>query len=219
MNFTNRENKVYQTEDGPIWASRSVAVVFVLLFKQGNELFVLTEKRSPNMDMPGTRCLVSGYMDWDETGPEAVLRETFEETGINLNQLRRTEKIIYRSDQPFRVRTDVNENRQNVALNYVELIDIGEDGHWALLEAEKFQNEEIDDVKVINVKEVPDYVWAFEHDQRIVQALEYLDNIGYYGFLQEMHKDLDNVLEMYDKQSEIHEEILKELDELRSTDN
>ena len=51
--FKNRDNKVYKTEDGEVWASRSCAIVGAILFIFKEELYVLAEKRSKLMDSPG----------------------------------------------------------------------------------------------------------------------------------------------------------------------
>ena len=85
--FSNRENKSYNTLDGEIWNSRSVAVVAVVLCVSTDithVTHVLLEKRGKHLDFPGMWCLPCGYLDWDETLEDAVIREVFEETGVFL---------------------------------------------------------------------------------------------------------------------------------------
>jgi len=81
------KNKCYQTEDGPIWHSRSVAVVAVVIFEVDKKNYVLLTKRSDTMeDKPGEWCLPCGYLDWDENIEEATIREVLEETNLNLKE-------------------------------------------------------------------------------------------------------------------------------------
>ena len=89
------------------------------------------------MDNPGKQCVICGYIDWDETGFDAIRRETYEETGIDLNCL--NDDVVYISDQPYFVKTDPGENRQNVTLNCVFEYDFGIAGHQCVTDSEKFK--------------------------------------------------------------------------------
>ena len=94
MKFNNRPNICHnipaKTETGLettriLWESRSVAVVCVVLLWKPfcKEPWVLVSQRGPNSaDYQGLYNVVCGYLDWDETGFEAVLRETWEEVGL-----------------------------------------------------------------------------------------------------------------------------------------
>jgi 8-oxo-dGTP pyrophosphatase MutT (NUDIX family) len=51
-------------------------------------MYVLSTKRSSNMiDEPYKMCVPCGYLDWDESGPEAALRELQEETKIDIGKV------------------------------------------------------------------------------------------------------------------------------------
>ena len=73
------------------------------------------EKRSPIMDQPGKWCVPCGYMDCDESGIEAVIREVFEETSFYIPDLKHRLKSDNKG-QPFFINTDPSENRQNIAI-------------------------------------------------------------------------------------------------------
>ena len=84
--FKNIANKFHKDKNGnPFWESRSVAVEIVVLALYKKEVYVLIEKRSNTMmDSPGKFCMPSGYIDYNESGWEAAIREVYEETGIYL---------------------------------------------------------------------------------------------------------------------------------------
>jgi 8-oxo-dGTP diphosphatase len=87
--------------------------VDALIIKEGQILLV---KRSQVLIEPRKFALPGGYLERDESGPEAIIREVKEETGFlgSVNQL-------------FRIITKprmVGDDRQNVS--FVYLIDIGE---------------------------------------------------------------------------------------------
>lgn len=172
--FNNTSNEcIKSTEGKEYWISRSVALVANLFAKVNDNLYILTEKRSMKMDSPGLQCLVCGYLDWDETGWEGITREIFEETGIEIEKLRKD--VVYDNNkQPYYVKTEIDENKQNVSLNYVILYDFDKDGHYVMLESEKFNDAEIDEVKWIHVDEIFNYKWAFAHDKRINLSIDHL---------------------------------------------
>ena len=84
----SRPNKCIKDENGnEVWISRSsvvIPVVFKLDEKTG-DIYTLVEKRGPVVSHPGEWCCPCGYVDWDETLPEACHREVKEETGLDLD--------------------------------------------------------------------------------------------------------------------------------------
>ena len=99
-------------------------------------------------------------MDFDETLSEAASREVFEETGyvINPNYL----QMIGISDNPKK------SNRQNVSVKFVYTTtkmpnkNIVHDGG---------EVNEVDEVKWIDINELNNYQWAFEHDIDVNEIL------------------------------------------------
>jgi 8-oxo-dGTP pyrophosphatase MutT (NUDIX family) len=170
--FKNRGNTEHKLPDGKtIWESRSPAVVAVVLGIYKDNIFALTEKRSSTMqDEPGKLAIVSGYLDYDETGWEAVTREIYEETGFDVDKYKN--QLIFDNDQqPWFVNTDPRENRQNVSLTYILIYDFSK---GLPREVEKFQDSEIDSVRWMPVERVFDSRndWAFNHQNRIMDAVE-----------------------------------------------
>lgn len=102
--FTNTPNKV-------AYLSRHVAVMVVPVFCCGNTLYVPLGQRSGKVSDSGKWCLPCGYLDWDESAQDAVIREAYEELGLDLRGLI--------SDQPWFVQSDPKRDaRQNVTLRF-----------------------------------------------------------------------------------------------------
>jgi len=120
--FKNRPNELITTTDGRhLYNSRSVAVVLTLIHCDTNGFYhIAIEKRgtAPGLDKPGLWCLPCGYLDFDETGDNAIRREVWEEIGLNLDDCYKTVIEGPRLNQPWFVKTDPNDNRQNVTLHY-----------------------------------------------------------------------------------------------------
>ena len=69
------------------WISRSVAVTgLISAVGKDGEVYFLLERRGPGCpDNIGKLCSICGYLDWDETLEEAIVRETYEETGYKFD--------------------------------------------------------------------------------------------------------------------------------------
>jgi len=122
-------------------------------------------------DAPNKWCAPCGYMDWDESGWDALRREVYEETSFFIDKYKKF--IVYDHEkEPFYVKTDPDENRQNIALNYMLIFDFEKTG--LPKEIEKFKDSEITEIKWISLADVDDYPWAFQHDARIEMAFKKL---------------------------------------------
>ena len=75
--FTNTPNKI-------AYLSRHVAVMVVPVFYCSNTLYVPLGQRSGKVSDSGKWCLPCGYLDWDESAQDAVIREAYEELGLDL---------------------------------------------------------------------------------------------------------------------------------------
>lgn len=82
------QNKCIIDENGnEQWISRSVVVASVVLrFTKNNKVEALVEKRGPAVSATGKWCFPCGYLDYDETITEGVIREVREETGYVLKK-------------------------------------------------------------------------------------------------------------------------------------
>ena len=129
MQFKNRDNWFIERDDKVYWISRSVTVLPVVLFvlsregdranemPDGKHIFVPLGKRGEDLpDEVDKWGLPGGYLDWDESATEAVIRETYEELGLNLLEIRdRCQKFQGDFDRPYCVNSEPK-RKQNVTL-------------------------------------------------------------------------------------------------------
>lgn len=110
------ENKCIIDENGKEqWISRSVVVACVVArLTDDKRIEVLVEKRGPAVSATGRWCFPCGYLDYDETITEGVIREVSEETGY----------ILDKKDITF---VDINSKpdgkKQNVVMRHIAFID------------------------------------------------------------------------------------------------
>ena len=173
MNFKNRHNLSHNVGGRIVWESRSVAVNCVVVAGSITKPFILLGQRGAGTpDSKGLWNVVSGYLDWDESGTEAVYREVWEETGLYLPD----QKIIINNLlNPWHVNTQPDENRQNVSLRYGCVISLV-GNELPLLTAENSEKDEIADLKWVPVSELGQYKYAFKHN---IVIRDYLNLIGY----------------------------------------
>lgn len=162
MKFDNRENEKVTLPDGRvIFLSRSVAVVGCFVFMDSKEYryYVPLVKRGKGVpDFKGYWCLPCGYLDWDESGTEGIVRELYEETGMNIYEAglyhdyvsdspyHDTHKISWQLKQPFHVNHYVDSNRQNVSLHfgaYIRMKDKPTENLFDLSVVDKGEAEEV----------------------------------------------------------------------------
>lgn len=190
--FNNKPNECVTTTDGrKVWLSRSVAVVgvFIAYCEKSKSFYVLIEKRgnNPGFDKPGLWCLPCGYLDYNETGIEAIEREAWEEVGFDIKKYPvyfRSNKI---SDQPWHVKTDPSENRQNVTLYYGCIFHVDKLEDIEIHPNNDCEPNEVADAKWVNIGalflpnfiELNTYEFAFSHDEVIKKYLNYIKTINY----------------------------------------
>jgi 8-oxo-dGTP diphosphatase len=119
--FKNRKNYgPIQGPDREYWLGRSTAVVALIVGYTNWSPYILISRRgSEAYDNIGKWCLPCGYLDWDESGSDAAKREAWEEVGVDVDDIQARKHILSASfDQPWRVKTDPSENRQNISLVY-----------------------------------------------------------------------------------------------------
>lgn len=157
--------------DGKVyWISRSVATVGFVFKLVGNTIYTLIEKRGKGAaDNVGSYCVPCGYIDYDETGEECIVREIFEETGFKCKQ----GKI-----QMVSVNTDPRkDDRQNISIHYIYKAE--ENELYNRLVANGGEVDEIDEVDWLPTASIDrfsvkilednfkDKKWAFNHDSLI----------------------------------------------------
>lgn len=117
--FNNRENERVVLPDGRIiFIARSTAVVGCVLCVNDDKLSVLMVERGPKVDNSGKWCMPCGYLDWDESLKEAVIRELFEETGLDFDALDKSKVLYAELDNPYRVQSSPKSHRQNVSHHF-----------------------------------------------------------------------------------------------------
>ena len=171
MIFTNKPNKCITKDGVEYWISRSPAVFGLIFFKKENEVKVLVCKRGPDCpDHIGMWCVPCGYLDWNETGPEAVVREVFEETKLDLTSFN---NILYNhlfKSNPLFVNTKPSANNQNVSLGYGLMVEVDK---WPDI---SFTNGETEEIKLLELNQLDKLTFAFNHKSRIEEFITHLKN-------------------------------------------
>ena len=177
--------KITAKEDNKeYWISRAVAVVGVVIgVRDGKISNFLVSQRGPGCpDFIGSWACTCGYLDWDETAEESVVRELYEELGI---------KVPESHVHLWKIVTDPNRDvRQNVILRYIipidqkELEEMLEISRKSFLDSDSRGGEqgEVSDIKLISVTDLPNYKWAFNHDDVILEAYEDWKGFSYGRF-------------------------------------
>ena len=148
------------------WVSRSMAVSCFVFAKINDSWCVLANQRGVgSADFHGMWNVPCGYLDYNETTKQAAIRETYEETGVQLK-----DAIFWGFED------DPEENRQNVTFRYFAVIDDPQPSNVSLsTEALGGEENEVSSVAWIPLDTVADYEWAFDHDILIITLQEMLD--------------------------------------------
>lgn len=186
--FNNRENphfihKVFEGNnklvvDHNFWLSRAPAVVGIIFaFGLEGGTRVLVIKRSKRMrEEPLKYGAPSGYLDWDESGFDAMTREVYEETSLYLPDHK--DFLIFDNDeQPFYVQSDPKRDKnQNVSLTYLLAYDYSFNAEFFPEYIEKHTDNETAKVEWLRLNDFynENREWAFYHDQRIKAAYDFL---------------------------------------------
>lgn len=187
--------KITAKEDNKeYWISRAVAVVGVIIgVRNGNISSFLVSQRGPGCpDFIGSWACTCGYLDWDETAEEGVVRELYEELGIN---------VPISKVNLWKVVTDPKrDSRQNVILRFVipieqdKLDEMVEISKKAIINSESRggENGEVSDIKLISVTDIPNYTWAFNHDDVILEAYNDWKSFSFGRFTEALSKIIMN---------------------------
>jgi 8-oxo-dGTP pyrophosphatase MutT (NUDIX family) len=182
MEFNNIPNKQYKIDGKTIWDSRSVVLTGTIIIKKGEDIFVLVSDRGPKVDVqPNKTNIVGGYLDKNETGPNGILREIWEETGCNVPYMMFNKNYHVRNNDmmnPWSINTDPSSVNQNVGLRYGLFLVANDNTTLPELtnEHNDVPNETVNP-RWINRKEIPKLDWAFNHDNIIHQYM--LHCLGY----------------------------------------
>ena len=150
-------NFEFEHNDKKYWYSRSVAVVGIIFLVSLEEgIHVLANKRGKGTpDYQGYWNMPCGYLDFNETCEQAIIREIFEETGLSI-----------KPDLINLIGIDsIPEGSQTVTLRYSGVI-LGKTDEYKL--SNKYSEEnEVEEAKWIHEDNLYKYHWAFGHDNII----------------------------------------------------
>ncbi|MBE9078444.1 NUDIX hydrolase [Romeria aff. gracilis LEGE 07310] len=125
MKFKNTPNRCVVVEGKECWISRSVTVLPVLFFVQNDQKYVPLGQRGADLpDEVGKWGLPGGYLDFDETISEAIVREVWEELGINIPQLKGAYPFEGSIEKPYDI-ISLPRYRQNVTLKFPLMFHLG----------------------------------------------------------------------------------------------
>ncbi len=176
MKFNNVENECVTTTDGrKVWLSRSVAVTCIITFKVHDEYYVLITKRGEKTpDFQGLFCNCCGYLDMSENSSEASIREVYEETGFNLIEMMDKYDIISNNiHYPWNINSDPSNNRQNVSIQHGIMFE--SNTLPDIIEPTGDKLDEVSEIKWVNIHELNEFKFAFNHDYVIKHFIDYCD--------------------------------------------
>jgi 8-oxo-dGTP pyrophosphatase MutT (NUDIX family) len=152
-----------------IWESRSCAVNCIVIIKNDDQYFILLGQRgSGSPDYVGKYNLPSGYMDFNESATEAALREVWEETGVYIPEIKGN-IIFNHMDKPWDVNSEPSANRQNISLRFGIVIESNE---FPELSTENNEPNEVSDLRWVNIENLGEYDFAFNHNIVIEEYLK-----------------------------------------------
>lgn len=148
-------------EDRTFWVSRSIAVLGCVFTFINGKWCVLANKRGKGTpDFQGMWNMPCGYLDFDETILQAVVREVYEETGLKINP----EFMHF-----WKFNDSPDSNMQNVTFRYFTIININNPDYTGIGTNNNRGGEEneVEDVKWISLDSIDNYEWAFNHNEII----------------------------------------------------
>lgn len=154
------------------WISRSVAVSgFVFCKDQKGHWYILANQRGEGTpDYQGYWNSICGYLDYNENANEAIKREVFEETGLDI----RSSSFI-----PYFVNSCPKENRQNVTIRFYNILE-GDITQWMNFSTKNSETNEVSSIRWIPISDINKYDWAFEHNELINYTYNTFINIPFW---------------------------------------
>jgi len=169
--FNNRQNEEVTLADGRIvWLSRSSAVTTTVACRVDGKVYILLGKRGEGCpDEVGKWNLPCGYLDWDETLPEAAVREVFEETGVNLMAIPEASILLKHMQQPWRVNSGYRPgSKQNVSHHFYVVF---EAEALPLTSTEYCEPDEIAELQWREISQLGELDYAFRHGEIMQEFL------------------------------------------------
>ena len=142
-----------------LWSGRYCAVTGIVIYN--NEYILATKRGKGTPDYQGYWCMPCGFLEADESGPQGVVREIFEETGIKYNP---------KGFELYGVQTEPELcNNGNVTLRYTLIAEEMTEPNYVNINGEA---DEVEEVKWIPAAEIDNYKWAFGHGDLMKEILK-----------------------------------------------
>jgi 8-oxo-dGTP pyrophosphatase MutT (NUDIX family) len=171
LKFKSTPNRCILHKGEELWISRSVTVLSVLLFVVGNEGYVPLGQRGTDLpDEQGKWGLPGGYLDYDETAGGAVLREIWEELGLDIPALHAMHRFKGDLEQPYFVSSEPL-RRQNVTLRFPLMFFLKSAAELPKLQPQVSVGEVIE-ARWFTLAEALSMPLAFNHQDVMRQCLE-----------------------------------------------
>lgn len=154
--FLNKPNYPVSDNDGnEVWISRSVVVIGLIYHGED----VLIVQRGEDVSFTGNWCMPCGYLDWNETIHQALIREIWEETNLDLRQI---DHKIHGTN----IISCPNNRKQDISFHHIIEVTSVEK---PIFDISKIDKGEVIDIKWENWNNIPKYTFAFNHDFRILE--------------------------------------------------
>ena len=171
--FHNKPNKPHLLEDGrTIFESRSVAVLAMVVAyeEKSNEFFALVGQRGPAVVSSGLWNMVCGYLDWNESLGEALVREVWEEAGFDLRYFEKEGVTL--PTQPVHVASTPRSGSQNVTARFLVSLPFR-----SFVHTRNAEKDEALDVEWMSISraEINKKKWAFSHKELLRDQNSFLN--------------------------------------------
>ncbi len=168
--FPSTPNRCVIVDGKELWISRSITVLAILVFVQDGQAYVPLNKRGPDLPSEvGKWCLAGGYLDYDETIGGAVLREVWEELGLDLEHFQAYHRLEGSLDQPSLVFSEPLRS-QNVTMHYPLMVFLNPGTVLPAL-APKVSQGEVTEVAWFTVEDTLQMELAFNHQDILRRCL------------------------------------------------
>ena len=169
--FTSTPNRCVIIDGEEIWISRSVTVLAILVVVCDSNAYVPLNKRGPDLPSEvGKWCLAGGYLDYDETIGGAVMREVWEELGLDLQVLQVNHRLVGSLDQPSLVFSEPRRS-QNITMHYPLMVFLTPGSKLPQLAPQVSQGE-VTDVGWFPLEKALEMNLAFNHQDILQRCLD-----------------------------------------------
>lgn len=181
--FHNRHNEEVRLSDSrTVWISRACAVVAHVMLYEITEKrwYVLLGKRGEGTpDFQGYWGLPCGYLDWDETLTQAMVREVWEECGVYLPQIGKHEQFVWSEnscvldvegfqESPWFISDVPKHQKQNISMHYAVLF-AWRGQNFPTLSDVHAEPGEVAGIEWVAIEKATTMDLAFNHANRIQQ--------------------------------------------------